>query len=76
MPSTAIRRYIYRPKAGALDIEFITGKVYRYFEVPADIAAGFVRFRSKGGYFNRALRDRFAFTQLTQWEEPEDTGEL
>ena len=72
MPSTAIRRYVYRPDAGALDIEFITGKVYRYLEVPAEIAAGFGRFRSKGGYFNRELRDRFAFVRLPGWDEPAD----
>jgi hypothetical protein len=74
MPSTAIRRIAYRPQAGALDIEFITGRVYRYFEVPEQVAAGFGRVRSKGGYFNRALRDQFAFVQLTGWEES-DPGE-
>lgn len=43
MPSTAIRRYVYRPDAGALDIEFITGRVYRYFAVPPTVAEGFSR---------------------------------
>ena len=34
MPSTAIRRIVYRHEAEALDIEFLTGRVYRYLEVP------------------------------------------
>ena len=72
MPSTAIRRYAYRPDLSVLDIEFITGRVYRYFEVPPNVAEGFGRFRSKGGYFNRALRDRFDFVRLPEWDAPGD----
>ena len=75
MPSTAIRRIAYRHDPGALDIEFITGRVYRYFEVPEQVAGGFRRVRSKGGYFNRALRDRFAFVQLDEWEAAENDPE-
>ena len=72
MPSTAIRRYAYRPEAGALDIEFITGRVYRYFAVPPTVAEGFGRVRSKGGYFNRAMRNRFDFVLLAAWEDPDN----
>ena len=69
MPSTAIRRVFYRAAASELDIEFVTGRVYRYFKVPEAAAAGFARYRSKGAYFNRAVRDRFAFRELDGWEE-------
>jgi len=73
MPSTAIRRIVYRHEAEALDIEFLTGRVYRYLEVPEHVAVGFARYRSKGGYFNRTMRGRFEFVQLPEWEElPED----
>jgi hypothetical protein len=72
MPSTAIRRYVYRPLAGALDIEFITGRVYRYFAVPPNVAEGFSRVRSKGGYFNRTMRNRFDFVLLAAWEDPDN----
>ncbi len=68
MPSTAIRQVFYRATARQLDIEFTTGRVYRYFDVPEAVAAGFARYRSKGAYFNRALRDRFAFEELDGWE--------
>ena len=71
MPSTAIRRIVYRAETEALDIEFITGRVYRYLAVPEHVAAGFGRVRSKGGYFNRAMRGRFAFVQLPGWDEPD-----
>ena len=72
MPSTAIRRYAYRPEAGAFDIEFITGRVYRYFAVPPTVAEGFGRVRSKGGYFNRTMRNRFDFVLLAAWEDPDN----
>jgi hypothetical protein len=57
------------------DIEFVTGRVYRYFAVPEAVAEGFRRVRSKGGYFNRALRDRFAFVRLSGWVEDGNDGE-
>ena len=73
MPSTAIRRIVYRHETQTLDIEFITGRVYRYLAVPEHVAAGFARYRSKGGFFNRTMRGRFEFVQLAGWEElPED----
>ena len=69
MPSTAIRRFAYRPAQSALDIEFVTGRVYRYFAVPEAVAERFRRARSKGSYFNLALRDRFEFVRLKGWDE-------
>ena len=69
MPSTVIRRYAYRPAEAALDIEFVSGRVYRYFAVPEAIARGMGEVRSKGGYFNRRVRDRFACEELAGWDE-------
>lgn len=70
MPSAAIRRVLYRAEARTLDIEFVTGRVYRYFAVPEGVADGFARYRSKGAYFNQAIRARFTFAQLDQWDSP------
>ncbi len=69
MPSTAIRRVLYRAAARELDVEFVTGRVYRYFAVPEAVATGLGRYRSKGAYFNRMLRDRFRFEELGEWED-------
>ena len=75
MPSAVIRRFAYRPTEAALDVEFTTGRVYRYLAVPERVARGLAESRSKGIYFNRAVRDRFAFERLGGWEAPppEDT---
>jgi hypothetical protein len=64
MPSTVIRRFTYHPALAALDVEFVTGRVYRYRDVPEDVAHRLAAARSKGGWFNRAIRDRFGFVRL------------
>lgn len=64
MPSTAIRSVVYHPAEHSLDIEFVTGRLYRYADVPARVAEGMRTARSKGGYFNRCIRDHFRYRRL------------
>lgn len=64
MPSTAIRRFAYNPDACALDVTFVTGRRYRYFAVPGDIAKDFREAFSKGRFFNARIRDHFRFEEL------------
>lgn len=68
MPSTAIRRFAYDAEARALDVTFVTGRRYRYFAVPGELAEDFRAARSKGGFFNARVRDRFAFAELAREE--------
>jgi hypothetical protein len=35
--------------------------VYRYFDVPVDVHENLLRASSKGSYFNRFIRGRFAY---------------
>ena len=72
MPSTVIRRFAYRPREAQLDIEFVSGSVYRYFAVPGEVAAELAGFRAKGIYFGRAIRNRYACRRLDAWEPPEE----
>lgn len=76
MPSTAIRRYLYRPAQATLDVEFVSGRVYRYANVPEWIARGLAGARSKGGYLNRAVRDRFPCAELPAWDERAETAQF
>lgn len=71
MPSTVIRRYAWRPAQQALDIEFVTGRVYRYHGVPEEQVLEMRRWLSKGAFFNRRIRDRYTHTRLPEWP-PED----
>lgn len=63
MPSTAINAWSYDADARRLDIEFVTGRRYSYHDVPGEIATAMAAARSRGGFFNRRVRDRFAFTR-------------
>ena len=64
MPSTVIRRFIYDPAGEALDVEFVSGRRYRYSGVPAAVAQAFREAFSKGRYFNARIRDFYPCTEL------------
>ena len=63
MPSTVIRSFDYDPEERRLDIQFVTGRRYRYHDVRARIVAAMRAARSKGQFFNARIRDHFAFTR-------------
>ena len=64
MPSTLIRSFSYDAERGTLDIVFVRGAVYRYFEVPAEIAAAMRQAFAKGEYFNAHIRGAFPHQRL------------
>jgi hypothetical protein len=64
MPSTVIRRFSYRPERHALDVEFVSGRRYRYFGVPEGVASRFRAAFSKGSFFNARIRDDYPFEEL------------
>lgn len=61
MPSTVIRSFRYRAGTRELEIEFTSGRCYRYLGVPEETALAMRQAFSKGSYFNRHIRDKFAF---------------
>ena len=66
MPSTVIRRFAYRPQVHALDVEFVSGRRYRYFGVPEGLASQFRAAFSKGSFFNARIRDDYPFEELSE----------
>lgn len=64
MPSTVIRRFDYDPRTEALDVEFVSGRRYRYAGVPAEVAEAFREAFSKGRFFNARIRDHYSFKEL------------
>lgn len=65
MPSSVIAKFDYDPAHATLTVVFVSGRVYRYFAVPAEIAAEFRLATSKGTFFNARIRDRFPFREIT-----------
>lgn len=64
MPSTVIRSFDYDPARAALDVSFVTGRRYRYHDVPPHVAERFRAAFAKGRYFNMRIRGRFACEEL------------
>ncbi len=63
MPSSVIRTYRYDPADRHLDVIFVSGRKYRYYDVPVDTYDEMRRAFSKGEFFNEHVRDRYRFTQ-------------
>ena len=65
MPSTAIAIIEYDQIRERLSVTFVTGRIYEYVDVPAEVAASFQSAFSKGTFFNSYIRDRYDFRELT-----------
>ena len=66
MPSSVIRSFAYRPDAAELLIEFTTGRRYLYSGVPEEEVTRLRSSFAKGVYFNRRIRDRYPFREVTE----------
>ncbi|HEY6817108.1 MAG TPA: KTSC domain-containing protein [Croceibacterium sp.] len=64
MPSTVIRRFAYDPPSRSLDVEFVSGRRYRYAAVPPAVADRFRAAFSKGRFFNARIRDVYRCDEL------------
>jgi len=53
----------YFPDQRRLQLQFRSGEVYDYSEVPPEICRELLASESKGGYFNRHIRNRFPTQQ-------------
>ena len=63
MPSSVIRSFAYDQSERRLTVRFVNGRVYRYDDLPPDVADELTRAPSQGQFFNRVIRDRFRFTR-------------
>lgn len=57
--STTLARGSYRATPSRLRLEFCNGRVYDYFDVPAQIFEELLAAESKGRYFNSHIRNHF-----------------
>ena len=68
MPSSVIRRHEYRRERRELLIEFVTGRLYVYFDVPEAEVRALETAPSMGRHFNACIRDHYRFRELTRTE--------
>jgi hypothetical protein len=69
MPSTVIRDFSYNVATRQLVVTFVTGRVYAYAEVPADVHNAFRASGSKGRFFNQEIRDHYDCCEITASQE-------
>jgi hypothetical protein len=63
MPSSVIRAFSYDRAERRLDVQFLTGRRYVYLDVPEAEVDAMRAAGSKGGFFNRRIRDRYRFVR-------------
>lgn len=61
--STILSTVAYDDARDLLQLEFRSGAIYRYFDVPAAVHTDLLRAPSKGSYFNRVIRGRFSYAR-------------
>ncbi len=47
-----------------LEIQFESGRVYQYFDVPESIYKGLMQAESKGKYFNAHIRNQYPYQEI------------
>ncbi len=70
LESRTLASAIYDGDRRQLELEFRSGRRYPYFQVPPQCYRQLLQAESKGGYFNRSIRKRFAFRDLSRAGAP------
>jgi KTSC domain len=64
--STTLSTIGYDDAQQLLQLEFCSGPIYQYFDVPAAVHADLLLASSKGTYFNQMIRRRFAYARVPE----------
>ena len=62
--SSMLRGVGYDPETRMLEVEFTSGQVYEYYDVPPEVHAGLLRAGSLGQYFRANILDAFPYRRL------------
>ena len=65
--STTLAAVAYDEERELLQLEFCSRALYLYFGVPPAVHQALLDAPSKGGYFNRAIRGRFPYGPISDW---------
>ncbi|MFB6088170.1 MAG: KTSC domain-containing protein [Candidatus Aenigmatarchaeota archaeon] len=62
--SSNINSIGYKSESGTLEIEFHSGSVYRYFNVPEPVYNALMNASSHGSYFHQCIKDQYRWTKI------------
>lgn len=63
--SNSLRSLGYDAETRTLEVEFQSGRIYLYSEVPQSTFTWLMRSKSKGGIFNRMIKDVYPWKDVT-----------
>jgi hypothetical protein len=66
--STTLVAVSYDDARELLQLEFCSRAVYQYFSVPAAVHQSLLEASSKGRYFNQAIRGRYPYRGLSEFD--------
>lgn len=61
--SSAISSVGYDDRSSVLEVEFASGAVYDYLDVPKKVYQALLKAPSKGSFVSRRVRDRYPFVK-------------
>lgn len=64
LESEALSSVGYDPARRVLEVEFTSGRVYQYFDVPQHEVQRLLQAESRGAYFSDRVRDRYRYEQV------------
>lgn len=62
--SNVLKSVGYDETSATLEVEFKSGSLYQYFDVPAEAYAALMLAPSKGTYFGDHVRDAYRFRRI------------
>jgi hypothetical protein len=65
MPSTVIASTEYDASTRTLLVKYVSGMMYRYKDVPAEVYSEMRAAFSKGQFLNRFIKGKYAFEKIT-----------
>ena len=65
----------YSPHQALLEVEFRSGEIYRYFDVPSRTYDELMEAESKGGYLNANVRKCFSYRLIPRALNASDPGD-
>jgi KTSC domain len=74
--STTLLTVSYDQARALLQLEFCSRAVYQYFSVPAAVYQSLLAAPSKGRYFNQAIRGRFPYRLLLDFQAAPRRAEI
>jgi len=63
--STNIRSIGYDPQSAIIEVEFTSGDVYQYFDVPEHLYNGLMSASSKGQFLNDYIRNSYRYQKIS-----------